>query len=236
MLRALPDDALHIYTDGSSSPQPDGTRKAGAGVYVEEQGIQYSEHLGNMTNNQAELMALLRALETLLSLPRPQMKPKVRIFIDNQYAINCSLRHWRPTTNRDILTLIHPALDTLRKTTEVHLIWVPAHVGVPGNETADKLAKRGALGTTSYEPLSTTVPGPPSDSKTPSHPNPFRDKYRTLAEAPLPLPPPSPPSSRKHLKRKARHPTSLLQSTFPGIDHFSQSNLARRKKRKPSNS
>ena len=37
MLRA-PDDALHIYTDGSSSPQPDGTRKAGAGVYVEEEG------------------------------------------------------------------------------------------------------------------------------------------------------------------------------------------------------
>ena len=156
MLRALPDDALHVYTDGSSFPQPDGTRKAGAGVYTEEQEIQYSEHLGNMTNNQAELMALLRALETLLSLPRPQMKPKVRIFIDNQYAINCSLRHWRPTTNRDILTRIHPALDTLRKTTEVHLIWVPAHVGVLMKQPTNKPreAPSELLPTNPYQPPS----------------------------------------------------------------------------------
>jgi len=42
------------------------------------------------------------------------------------------------------------ALNNLGKANTVHLRWVKAHIGITGNELADKLAKRGALNEANY--------------------------------------------------------------------------------------
>ena len=63
LLRSLPSPSINVYTDGSSFGNPG---PAGAGYVVEDPTgdyvIHYSRHLGEASNNSAEIEALLGAL------------------------------------------------------------------------------------------------------------------------------------------------------------------------------
>ncbi len=143
---AQPGQVVEIYTDGACSGNP-GPGGWGAvlryGSHVRE--ICGGERSGT-TNNRMELMAAIRALE---SLTRPST---VRLHTDSSYlrnGITSWLPKWKrngwrtadkkPVKNADLWERLDAAVGKH----EVVWLWVKGHVGDPGNERADALANRG---------------------------------------------------------------------------------------------
>lgn len=134
------------YTDGSSRGNPG---PGGWGVVVAD-GARVQELGGDekhTTNNRMELVAAIRALEYVGKLPRAG-KPQMDIRADSRYVVRgvtewlpeWEKRGWmtkgkKPVENRDLWE----KLATLTRA-EVSWSYVGGHVGVPGNERADKIA------------------------------------------------------------------------------------------------
>jgi ribonuclease HI len=142
--RARP--VVEIYTDGACSGNP-GPGGWGAvlrsGSHVKE--ICGGESAGT-TNNRMELMAAIRALE---SLTKPAT---VRLHTDSSYlrnGITAWLPKWKrngwrtsgkkPVKNADLWQ----RLEAAAARHQVVWLWVKGHAGDPGNERADALANQG---------------------------------------------------------------------------------------------
>jgi ribonuclease HI len=137
---------VDVYTDGACSGNP-GPGGWGAvllyGSHVKEL---YGSEPGKTTNNRMELMAAIRALE---SLTRPV---PVRLHTDSTYLRN-GITKWLPTwrrngwqtagkqpvKNADLWQRLEAAVERH----DVDWRWVKGHAGNPGNERADALANRG---------------------------------------------------------------------------------------------
>lgn len=135
-------EPLIVYTDGSGTV--DG-QPAGIGVLVvlpfgpeiEFNGnIEVGEYIGLGTNNVAELTAIQRALQEV-----PDLTRKITIRADSEYAIGCASKPWKFKKNKALVEAIREDV-ALRAGT---LTWehVDGHTGEWGNETVDKLAKKG---------------------------------------------------------------------------------------------
>lgn len=136
---------VEIYTDGACKGNPG---IGGWGALLRYAG-QEREIFGGeklTTNNRMELLAAIRALE---SLKRPC---KVHLHTDSQYVQkgisewieSWKMRNWRtsakkPVKNDDLWKL----LDHLTQQHEIEWCWVRGHSGHPENERADELANRG---------------------------------------------------------------------------------------------
>ena len=144
MLRDLPDCAWHAYTDGCVS---DGR---GAGAVVIYRGdtpnaphLESSHEAGRIASSfQAELLALVRAMEALTTLVSPGDHCAV---ITDSMSVLQALQTGPHRARED---LEHKLWQTIRelalqKDTTLHLRYVPSHVGVAGNEAADALTKEG---------------------------------------------------------------------------------------------
>lgn len=136
-----------IHTDGAclGNPGPGGWGAV----------LQYGAHELELyggepatTNNRMELMAAIRALETLT---RPSV---VDLYTDSSYVRNGIMawvtkwkaNGWRtaakaPVKNEDLWR----RLDAAAAQHTVRWHWVKGHAGDPGNERADRLAGKGAL-------------------------------------------------------------------------------------------
>ncbi|KAF9115583.1 hypothetical protein BGX27_007320 [Mortierella sp. AM989] len=143
-----------IYTDGSSLSNGKVGARAGVGVFF---GVNdprnVSERLEGepQTNQRAELMAALRALEVCGS----DMSP-IEIRTDSMYTYNIVTKwadgwiknNWKRSDgavvqNRD---LIEPLIAKIKsRPGPINWVHVRAHVGTFGNEMADKLANEGAV-------------------------------------------------------------------------------------------
>ena len=136
---------VDIWTDGACSGNPG---PGGWGVLL-RYGAHEKELSGGeaeTTNNRMELMAAIRALE---ELKRPC---EVHLHTDSQYVrggITEWLAAWKqngwrtaakkPVKNADLWQ----RLDDARDRHKVAWHWVKGHAGIPENEKADELARRG---------------------------------------------------------------------------------------------
>jgi hypothetical protein len=84
----------------------------------------------------------------------------VFLFIDNQYTIRAADGMTRVKANKKLVQSVQQSVQRLRSMVAVTLLWVPGHADIPGNETADGLAKRGANGVTSDKPIDRSSPPP----------------------------------------------------------------------------
>lgn len=151
----LTEDILQIYTDGSSLANGKVGSRAGVGVYFgDADSRNVSERLAGepQTNQRAELMAMLRALEIA------PVKQTVQIISDSQYSINCvtqwaigwKQKGWLTATGQQVKNqdIIRSVLDRMEARTKAkantYFRWVKGHASDRGNQAADRLAVRGA--------------------------------------------------------------------------------------------
>lgn len=90
--------SINVYTDGGSRSNPG---IAGAGVYMEsENGQEFyreAKFLGVKTNNEAEYLAFLIAIEYLMryELKNPGQIKKVDFFLDSKLVVEQINRRWK---------------------------------------------------------------------------------------------------------------------------------------------
>nr|CAH7756690.1 unnamed protein product [Callosobruchus chinensis] len=135
----FPEEALVCYTEGSRLASG---QASGAGMYVENRGVRESYSLGtNTTIFEAEVYAILSA--ACNEEVRKGMERKVYICSDSQAALKAICG---PRTRTPLVQECAERLEELTRLKEVILMWVPGHMGVPGNEEADRLARLGTRG------------------------------------------------------------------------------------------
>lgn len=149
------DSVTRIYTDGSSLANGKKGSRAGVGVYFGNADARnISERLQGepQTNQRAELMAMLRAMQVV------PLTDTIQIFSDSQYSINCvtqwalgwKKKGWKTANgdnvkNQDIIRVILDKMDERAKAGGNTLFqWVKGHATDLGNVAADRLAVAGA--------------------------------------------------------------------------------------------
>ncbi len=138
-------DVVKIYTDGACKGNPG---PGGWGALLRYKGHE-KELLGGergTTNNRMELMAVIRALE---SLKRPS---EVLITTDSQYVMkgitewikNWKRNGWRTAAKKPVKNAdLWQELDRFVEQHQVKWAWVKGHSGHAENERADELANLG---------------------------------------------------------------------------------------------
>ena len=130
---------IEIYTDGSKVKSKVG---AGVAIYLNKQLMKrckYKLH-SCCSNNQAEQTAILKALE---QIPNTDTTCRLAaIFTDSKVMIDAL----KNLDNHSFL--IEEIRNKLRHLNmqrwSIHFGWVKAHIGIEGNEEADRLAKEAA--------------------------------------------------------------------------------------------
>ena len=138
-----------IFTDGGCEPNP-GKAGSGVAVYRDEKldELWYGLFNPNGTNNTAELNALHQAF--IMAEEELQKSKSVAIFCDSKYAIQCVTQwavNWqkkgwkKPSGEIKNLGLIKEmfALHQSLKD-DIQVLHVNGHVGVEGNELADRMS------------------------------------------------------------------------------------------------
>jgi len=138
-------NVVEIYSDGACKGNPG---PGGWGAVLRYNGVEKHLYGGEAetTNNRMELMAVIKALESL------KRNCRVHITTDSQYVkngitewiVNWKRRGWKtaakkPVKNQDLWQLLDAAVSEH----EVEWAWVKGHSGHPENELADELANRG---------------------------------------------------------------------------------------------
>jgi ribonuclease HI len=147
----IPTDAVLVYTDGSSRNTT--TREGGWAFHClceeeEAEAKRWGYLPAPTTNNIAELMAILRALQFVALTDRPLF-----VFSDSAYAINALnvwLMGWRengwvgsqgqPVKNIPLFEEIDRYLELHRSVRQVALRHIKGHAGHIYNESADQMA------------------------------------------------------------------------------------------------
>ena len=156
-------ELVEIYTDGACRGNPG---PGGWAALLRYKGTEKTLHGSEplTTNNRMELMAAIRALE---SLKRPC---RVRLTTDSQYVKKgiaewlpwWKRRGWKTADKKPVKNVdLWQRLDEAASRHEVQWLWVRGHNGHPENELVDRLAVRAIDEAASG--ASTHAPAPPRE-------------------------------------------------------------------------
>ena len=141
---------INIFTDGGCEPNPG---KAGSGVAIYQKGVLSELWYGlfdpNGTNNIAELNALSQALQVAESIAK-EGSSSIGVFCDSKYSIQCITQwavnweknQWKKSggeiKNLELIKPLYYLYQSLKD--RVNIYHVNGHVGVEGNELADRMS------------------------------------------------------------------------------------------------
>lgn len=135
-----PTDAAEYlaYTDGACFGNPSGPGGWAAAMFVvgDEREWKLWGHLSSTSNNRAEALGVLGALEWL--------PPGSRLTIrsDSELTVRIFKGEYKARANPDVWDAIRTT--RAQKRLSVSAEWLRGHAGDPGNELADQLSKLGA--------------------------------------------------------------------------------------------
>lgn len=138
-------ETVTIYTDGACKGNP-GPGGWGVCMRYKDKEKQLCGGEPETTNNRMELMAAIRALESL------NRSCAVKLHTDSKYVlqgitewmVNWKKRGWKTAANKPVKNEdLWRRLDQSIQRHSIEWIWVKGHSGDPGNETADSLANQG---------------------------------------------------------------------------------------------
>lgn len=136
---------IKVYTDGSCINNGKKGSKAGIGIFFgneDKRNVSRKLNLDRVTNNVAELSALIEALDILKNESRD-----VIIYTDSKYCILCCtsygdkqrLKDW--SDNIPNKNLVMEVYNKYREKDNIRLEYVMGHSNIYENEMADKLAR-----------------------------------------------------------------------------------------------
>ena len=156
------DQKIVIFTDGSCiEVKKSACRKAGIGIHFPQKTYKDTCEalIGKPTNQRAELYAIQRSLELVMSSKDyKENRQRIYVFTDSEYSINCVTKwhrkwlknQWKTSSGKTVENkdLIKPLLDLLKKA-RVVFKHVRAHTGKSdrysvANHAADRIAFKAA--------------------------------------------------------------------------------------------
>jgi len=112
--------AISVYVDGS------GGQNSGFGYFVKETGESFYEKKPNLTNNQAEYMAIIAALKKFVN-----SEDEIIIFSDSKNTVN-QLNHEFAINNERLRELAQESWSIIGKFPNLTLSWVPRKENLAG--------------------------------------------------------------------------------------------------------
>ena len=111
---------VSVYVDGSGGPN------GGYGYFVKETGESFYEKKPEITNNQAEYLAIISALNKYV-----HSDEEVTIYSDSKNTVN-QLNHEFAINNEQLRTLAREAWGIIGKFSNLSIKWVPRNENLAG--------------------------------------------------------------------------------------------------------
>ena len=112
--------SLNIYVDGSGGPN------SGFGFFVKETGESFYNKESNITNNQAEYMAIIMVLKKFLD-----SNDEINIFSDSKNTV-AQLTHEYAINNDQLRALAMEAWGLMGKYPNLKIKWIPRNENLAG--------------------------------------------------------------------------------------------------------
>ena len=111
---------ISIYVDGS------GGTNSGYGYFVKETGESFYEKKSDLTNNQAEYLAIISALNKYVN-----SSDEITIYSDSKNTVN-QLNHEFAINNEALRNLAREAWGIIGKFSNLSIVWVPRKENLAG--------------------------------------------------------------------------------------------------------
>ena len=173
--------ALTISESSAVHPQIDQTWKQSWGPVKTNPADIVHPLLGS--NNTGELKALIELFDYLLyHSPFPEVD-QLTVYTDSQYAISVLQGDALPVTHHQLVTVAQKYYTAVPCKYRTILLKVSSHTGIPGNELADTLAKRGVTSCSALGRFSPVPPQPLSPPTIDFNQSQWTDKTTTEQDA-----------------------------------------------------
>jgi ribonuclease HI len=111
---------ISIFVDGS------GGSNSGYGYFVKETGESFYEKKPDLTNNQAEYLAIISALNKFVD-----SKDEITIFSDSKNTVN-QLNHEFAINNEQLRNFARESWSIIAKFSNLSIVWIPRKENLAG--------------------------------------------------------------------------------------------------------